>query len=344
MVILVGVTNVFIAGVPRVWADEPEDQRLYLEAIRLYNQQDWNSAKAALIRFQKQFSKSKWLPAVNLRLADLEDSPARALKIYERVLADNPDNEWTGDARWSLASTRFSLGEYALALPLFQQTAESPNPRQAHALYLAGACQILLKKYDEAKISFSRLLEQFPKTFWAGPTRIGLGDVEWAAGRLESASAEYDHYLREWPEGDLANVALWQKSQVMKQQGKKGEAQRVREELATRYRESAGAEASPGRGAEKAEKYLLQVGAFARKKSALSLTRSLKSKGYPAFWTEIKGSTGIFYQVQLGVYNRRETAWQVGKILEKKEKLPFLIHPVPNQGGEKDFLKKKGKP
>jgi len=300
----------------------------YGQAIQLFNQHDGESARKVLREFQKDYPSSRWKFAVQLRLADLEPAPAEALKMYNEVLAQASPGEWEREARWGLASTLFVLGRYKEALEhLVKVTPENENPWCEPAIYLAGQCQLALKKYPEAHAWFSSLIEKYPKSPWVGRALAGLGDAELGNKNVPASLKAYNRYLREFPEGDLSPMVLHQKARALEQQNMPDESARVMHEMVTRYADSYEARQARTRLSKVTKKFTIQVGAFSRPEYAAKLEKKLRQKGYNAYTLQTKGENGNFYQVRVGNYTSREFAEQFAGKLEKKEKLPFIIMP-----------------
>ncbi len=307
-------------------ANSVEDQQYY-QAVQLFNQKNWDQARAAFQKFQAGFPRSRWQYAVKLRLADLETDPARAQKAFAEIMREAEGTEWAQDARWALANHFYSLGKYAKAIDQFLAVAQAGDPRSDRALYLAGLSQLALQQHQAARVLFTRVIEQFGKGAWVGPSWVGLGDTEVSAHNPQDALQAYDHYLKDFPQGEMKNYVLEQKSKILEQLGLHQEASETsRKSGATPPAPAAGVQAAgPERTAP--GHYTVQVGAFTRPEYALALMKKLRKKGYNAYQIDGRSGTEVFHQVRVGNYADHDLARKIAMKLENQEKLPTLVTP-----------------
>lgn len=312
--------------------NQTEDDR-YQQAVALFNQRDWDNARAALNDFLKTYPRSRWLPAVKLRLADLEADPARAEKAYKDIMQEAGPSEWGLDARWALANHQYMLGRYTQAADLFLAVAQSQDPRAARALFLAGLCQQALKADRSAKETFQRATGRFPDSPWAGAAWLALGDLEAEGRHYPEAVAAYDQYLKAFPQGELMQQALEHKARVLESQGRHAQARAVKASLP---KPVAAAAPAADQGTREAAGFTIQVGAFSRQEYAAKLKQKLIGLGYSAYTMETRSNEELFHQVRVGHYRQREAAERAAAQLEQKEKLPALIVPLAGPEGTKE--------
>ncbi|MCD4814306.1 tetratricopeptide repeat protein [bacterium] len=306
-------------------SQEISEDQAFQAAVALFNQMHWEQAQKALKHFQKQFPKSRWKFAVQLRLADLEKDPAQAVAAYRSVLAGSAAGEWQADARWGLALSLFILGDYTQAAGLLEKMNAADGMRHAQANYLAGLAYLVLKNYTVAGQRFQMVLDHYKGTQWAQLALLGLGESELSAGNSATAVNAFDRYLREVPEGDATDRVLMQKAKAMAAQGRREESSRLLHELVTRYSESFEAEKARGKLTSNQHKYTIQVGAFSKEEYAEKLVKRLRGKGFNAYVLKAKHGAEIFNQVRIGSYTTREFSEKMAAKLEKSEQLPTII-------------------
>jgi tetratricopeptide (TPR) repeat protein len=310
---VLGAAGLALAGASAAAENLVEDEQ-YLAAVQLFNQHDWDAARRSFNDFLKAFPRTRWEPGVRLRLADLETDPVLAEKAYAEVLASAANTEWAGDARWALANACFALGKYAEAAEHFQLLVQAGDPRRARALYLAGRCQTALGKSSSAKTFYTQVREDFSKAPEAELALAALGDLETAARHPEPALTLYDQYLKEYPEGQLAEYVQAQREPLL---AARARAAATPEPAATG---STAPAAVPG-----GEAFTVQVGAFTKPEYADKLLKRLRKKGYNAYLLSAKSGAEMFHQVRVGNYSSRSLAETIAAKLAKQESLPTLV-------------------
>ncbi|MBN1595528.1 DUF3808 domain-containing protein [candidate division FCPU426 bacterium] len=311
-----------------------EDQQ-FQDAMQRFNQKQWDQAYTAFDNFQKQFPRSRWKHAVELRLADLEPDPAKALEHYRSILAQTQETEWIADARWGAGLALFTLGQYQQALEQLEEVNPEMKQRHAHALYLTGLCQLALQKYAPAQENFRMLMDTYRESEWAGAALVAAGECALLQGNAADAVSAFDRYLREYPEGDFTSAALWQKAQALETQGLKAETANVLHELVTRYHESYEAEKAKGEvgAAQETNTFTIQVGAFTKREYAQKLANRLRKRGYNAYLLEAKSGTETYNQVRVGSYTSREFTEKIAAKISRQENLPYIILPYVKPSG-----------
>jgi cell division septation protein DedD len=316
---VVAAAGMALAGAAFAGENVVEDDT-YLAAVQLFNQHDWEAARRSFTDFLRAFPRSRWLPGVRLRLADLEPDPALAEKAYADVLAAAAGTDWAGDARWALANTCFALGKYADAANHFQLLVQAGDPRRARALYLAGRSQAALGRSASAKTFYTQVRDDFPRSPEAELALAGLGDLEAAARRPGPALAMYDQYLKEFPEGQLAEYVQAQREPLL---AARAPAAAEPTAAASGGEPATGEPASTGMSG--GEAFTVQVGAFTKPEYADKLMKRLRRKGYNAYLLSAKSGSELFHQVRVGNYARRNLAEVFAAKLAKQEGLPTLV-------------------
>ncbi|MEM9303583.1 MAG: FG-GAP-like repeat-containing protein [Pseudomonadota bacterium] len=142
---------------------------------------------------------------INLAIATLNrqepgDEDA-ALVILDGVLAEDPDNP---RGHFIAGILLFNRGDVAAARDRFARAAELA-PRDAHAAYYVGQCDLQLGAYPEAKASMERAvaLDPYLRSAWYGAflAEQRLGDREAARAQLE----QYERLARN-PRSHLAEI------------------------------------------------------------------------------------------------------------------------------------------
>ncbi len=148
----------------------------------------------------------------------------------------------------------------------------------------------------------------------------GTSSFEGEAAREDELSLSfYDTLLKKEPSPDLRN----------KEEGSKGtQAPTSPEKRESRLKE----DRSSKRVLSEDAPFSIQVGSFARKEQAESLTQHLKGKGYAAYITsQVISGMGRMYQVRIGHYRTLEEARRKAELIERREQLQTYIPPLPDR-------------
>lgn len=312
-----------------VHAAADQENESYYQALDLYHQKQWNEARTAFEQFSQNYPKSKWQASVQLRLADMADSSDQAISGYEQVLKNYAATEWSQDARWGLAGTYFTLGQYSKVITLLESVKKTESSRYLQAIQLIGMAHLALKDYPAAKSKFELLATQAGLDSYKQEGLVGLGDSYLGMKNYEQALIAYDRYLNAFPNGKHTNHILNQKVQMFSAQGSKEAALQAMHQLATRFPDSFEAETIKEQlsSDHASDKYTIQVGSFSEKRYALKLEKRLRKKGYNAYHLTTRRQNDLFTQVRVGHYTTRSFAQSIAEKLKMNENLPFVIVP-----------------
>lgn len=303
------------------------EEQHYQQAVQYFNQGDGGAARRAFTDFKQAYPKSRWVLAVDLRLADLEPNANQALSLYQRVLDQAGEGEWAHDARWGLALSLFAMGEYQKAIPALARIKAQGGQRMTQAWYLTGLSYLALKKAELARNAFQDVLDRDAKSQWAEPSLVGLAEAELSLKESSQALSACDRYLRDYPQGGWAPKVMEIKARALSKQGQGEASVSVLHELVTKYTDSYEAEKAKTQLTETQAKFTVQVGAFTKAEYAQKLIDRLRRKGYNAYILKGRQGTDVFNQVRIGSYTKREFAEKMGKKIARSEDLPHVVLP-----------------
>jgi tol-pal system protein YbgF len=128
---------------PGASAKEYEEYQMLLNAV---NARDWAGSASGFLGFIKKYPKSPY----------------------------------TGNARYWLGESYYSMGDFAKAIKEFQNLVDSDpgHPRVKEAIYKQGLCFSRLKKYPEAKLFFQKVMADYPNTAEAAKAQARLFRIE----------------------------------------------------------------------------------------------------------------------------------------------------------------------
>ncbi len=324
------------AGPALGWSAGPVEDLPYYQALSLYHQKQWEPAKKAFQAYAQQYPQSKWHLAVQLRLADMADTPGDSIAGYLAVLNSAPRSEWAQDALWGLISTYFTLGQYAKVVTYEAQLNPHNPSRLSKALTLVGDAHLALKEPDQAKRAFTQAFETALEPLVKQKALVGMGDAEAALKTYDRALTHYNQYLKDYPKGPFSSHALNQKSHLLALQGDQAQAMKTAQRLVTDYPESEEASKAKRRlePASERDNFTVQVGAFSKKAYAQSLEKKLRKQGYNAYHLKVTLKDQTLIQVRVGQYHTRAFAEEIGEKLKQQEELPFVVVPYQDPRAE----------
>jgi TolA-binding protein len=73
--------------------------------------------------------------------------------------------------------------------------------------YYTGVYAYSTSDWAGTEAAFMQLLTDYPTGYYAPEATIKLGDALYHEGRRQDSLAQYQHYLEQWPDGELATIA-----------------------------------------------------------------------------------------------------------------------------------------
>jgi len=138
----------------------------------------------------------------------------------------------------SFAEIRFRAGDYAKALPLYEEQLAASQDLQAraHALFQIGQCLTGLQKYKEAVGKFDELVARFPTSSAATSALLRKGCLQ--AGVLKQTKeglATWETLIEKYPRSTLVPEASFYMGMVEWVQGHKQAAREIWQTLERNY-------------------------------------------------------------------------------------------------------------
>jgi tetratricopeptide (TPR) repeat protein len=305
-----------------VWSESTLDSSAYFKAAQVFNQKNQEKARVFFLEFQKQFPASRWRWAVALRLADLESNSRTAENQYRKICLQASDEEWKSDASWSFANSLYAAGRYSEARSIFHQLTQTANPWKLHSFQREAQCLLALQDPESACRNYQALLGLNPDPLLTSTVLFEWGETESARGNSINAQSAFLEYLKKFPNGEqalwirekLKNVSSTEKVRISPA-GTSLNTNAIEPETV----QEKSADFVPGKS------FCVQVGAFSKPEYAQALILKLKNKGYSAVLFDAISNDGVFHQVRIGNYARRDFAEKIARQLSEKEGLPTLI-------------------
>ncbi len=199
-----------------------------------------------------------------------------AIALYEQILAEYPDSEAAGSARFQRlvsldqtdgtdmlaqvddflakstdprerarafllkAETLFKMGEYAKAIEFYNQALESKLPKRQleQALFKLGWCLVQTKDWTAARQTFSKFIDTYPKSDLLATALAQRATASQQAQAYDDAMVDFQRLIDEFPEAPERELALQQMALTLGQQEKFDEMTNAFQRLLEDYPET----------------------------------------------------------------------------------------------------------
>ena len=151
-----------------------------------------------------------------------------AAEVFEQMLRDFPNSEFTGVAAYQAGEVRLLRKEYQDALPLFdlaRKFAKDEKVLQQSSLRL-GETYTYLNRWEDAEQVFSLFYSRYTASEFTRRALMWLGWSQENLGRYEQAIANYRIVLRGGKRDELAARSQFQIGQCLIKMGEKDQAVR----------------------------------------------------------------------------------------------------------------------
>jgi tetratricopeptide (TPR) repeat protein len=329
------------------------EEDAYLSASSLFEKKDYHAAAKEFASFLEKFPDSKYKAASLLRMAELSENAADAMKYYNTVINGFPGTESEAEAVYDLAKLFYAQGDYKKARVYFNIViTKFPSmvwvEGSYYMLMLCAAAEgdavIFEKAYDEYNA----------RGFFTFKTRADLAYAGhmFDSGKFDKALVLY-RGLIDKTQGKDKNIYMplvyRNAAEAAKKTGDVSGAEMLESDLKFKYPGSAGpneeaVKAAPsGDGKADLEQpaimpagkqrhktvqkegprgfYTVQIGAYTNKRFCDQTAEKLSGKKYEVF---VKKS-GKFYKLSVGRFETRQDAEDFAPGLAKKEKLKSYL-------------------
>jgi TolA-binding protein len=159
---------------------------------------------------------------------------AESIAEYKRVESDFPTSKLVSVARLNGGFAQYQLGNFAEALPLFQQ-AEVDAQQAVTAGYWRGLTLKALGKYADAADALNEVAERAKEHPLAESVVFQLAACQRRAGNLDQAERRFLEVADRWPQGQFADQSLYfaADSMLLSAEASKDEAVRKQKLQAT---------------------------------------------------------------------------------------------------------------
>jgi tetratricopeptide (TPR) repeat protein len=183
--------------------------------------------------------------------------------------------------------------------------------------YLMGMALLNLKDFQQARMNFAFILENYPHSSKRPEATLGIADSYFLEGTFDKTEGYYKELLKEFPKTDYAASAYFRLGLSQRNQGKWQEAGISLNKVIRDYPLSPEAEEAGGLLEKKTVYFTIQIGAFSKKENAQRLSKQLNRKGYDAQVEKVYKNDKQLYCVKIGNFNTEKDAEREAAKLKK---------------------------
>jgi outer membrane protein assembly factor BamD (BamD/ComL family) len=181
-----------------------------------------------------------------------------------------------------------------------------------------GLALLNLKDYQQARINFEFVLENYPRSSKRPDALLAIADSFYLERVFDRGEIYYKELLKEFPRTDYAAAAYLRLGLSQRKQGKWQEAEASLGKVMRDYPLSLEADEAKGLLNEKGDYFSIQVGAFSKKENAQRLSKQLNKKGYDARIEKTYNDDRQIYSVKVGNFNTEQEAERISAKLKKQ--------------------------
>ena len=201
------------------------------------------------------------------------------------------------------AEQAFLKGDYQEVIVIgdgyLSRSTESDDELQ----HLMGRALLKLKRFNEARNRFSRVINDSKSDKFLDEAYIGLADSYYLEGDYKKAKEHYEKIMRYFPDLDDMPIVYYRLGKCSAKLGENSASKGYYDKLIRFYPDSLETKLLGG-GKTDFVIYSVQVGSFKKWKNAERLCDELKNKGFDAnIYTAILGDSR-FYRVRVGQHER----------------------------------------
>ena len=205
--------------------------------------------------------------------------------------------------------------------------------------YLKGLSQLKLKRFEDARQSFERLLSKYPRSKRIFGANVGIGDSYLLESNPDKAIKIYDDILSRFPNDKNVGVLYDRLAYSYKKIGNEARAEEYSAKLnaasplsfEASSNEGPSRRSSPARAREPVSNFTarkavsgvsvgnncVQIGCFKNKKNAEKLRKKLKKEGYDNYIELSGASDDKLYRVKVGRFTTQEEAQSLANRLKR---------------------------
>ena len=155
-----------------------------------------------------------------------------ALLTYLLLERDYPDAPQVEPARQQVALLfKYRLDDCGQAIAAYQKILDLPGPDNDQWQYEVADCYFRLSNFEQARIEFENLLNNYPHSDLAAEVRYRIAMTYALESKLSYAAAVYRQVMQDWPDSPYAIEARFGLAMVLEEQEELLEALKILEEL-----------------------------------------------------------------------------------------------------------------
>lgn len=244
--------------------------------------------------------------------------PAHAgTSVFDRGPSEEKGEPEAGVFRVTNAEQAFVRGDYEEAVRLGNAYLTRPPKHDEEVRCLAGRALLKLKRTNEARDYFMKVLDTSENKKFLSEADIGMADSYYLDEEYRQARDYYEKAARHFPDSDSINIVYYRLGECYSKLGNESMAKEYYDKLCRLYPDSLEAKLIKGEGSGFMT-YSVQAGAFGKMENAEKMRDELKAKGFDASIQEVTVNDSPFYRVRVGSYSCLSDAEDMARNLQNK--------------------------
>lgn len=316
-------------------------QRRYERCVELYEQKQFEEARACIGDFIESYPNSRWVEHLQFLQAKLTTDIYEAKMKMDRFVRDFPEGPYSAEANYSLGQLAELTGDYTEAQTFYMRVYEyfPTSEFRDEAALQAAKIMLLSGEAESASTYLESYLAGQPPQPWRSRARELYADALFDAGHFEEAQKAYKLIISDAPSPHDASPesflkiagiyealgnyeaslrAYGQFLNIFPDAPQKTAVQRKMTALASRLKVTPSIDHRP---------HIIEAGLFKSKNEAQVLVARLKALGYQAYTVARVIDGAEFVSVRLGPYDSKEAALAAADILNEQAGLDVTILP-----------------
>ena len=237
--------------------------------------------------------------------------------IFDRGPAEETKERESRNFKASNTEEAFVKGDYEEVLRIGNAYLDRRPKHDDQMRCLVGRALLKLKRTDEARDHFLKVLESSDDKKFLAEANIGIADSYYLDEEYRQARDYYEKTARHFPDSDNMNIVYYRLGECYSKLDNETTAKEYYDKLLRLYPDSLEAKLLKGEGSGYIS-YTVQVGSFNKMENAEKLREELKARGFDANIQTVTVDGEFFYRVRIGNYSRLRDAEDMAKNLQNK--------------------------
>lgn len=237
--------------------------------------------------------------------------------MFDRGPSEESGEPETSVFRITNAEQAFVSGDYTEVVRLGNTYLARKPKHDEEIRCLVGRALLKLKRTDEARTHFMKILDTSENKKFLAEADIGIADSYYLDEEYRQARDYYEKAARHFPDSDNMHIVYYRLGECYSKLDNEPMAKEYYDKLRRLYPDSLEAKLIKGEGSG-VMTYSVQAGAFSKMENAEKLREELKENGFDASIQTVTVEGSPFYRVRVGSYSRLSDAEDMARSLQDK--------------------------